>query len=58
MKFNKQYNLKKIPTCFQDCLCLHIVYLYRVVPLLWGCHDHDRMIVRFTTTYPTSVYYH
>jgi hypothetical protein len=41
-----------------------IAYLRSVDPscqfqfVIWGRHDHDRMVVGFTTTYAISAYHH
>ena len=46
--FQHQYIL----FCFVDML-LYCAYMYN-----WGCRGHDRMVVRFITTYAISAYHH
>jgi len=33
-------------------------YFIAMYNSLWGHHDHDRMVVGFTTTYTISAYHH
>jgi hypothetical protein len=34
-------------------MLLYCAYMYN-----WGCRGHDRMVVRFITTYAISAYHH
>ena len=37
-------------------LLLIFVIIYLRITSVWGRHDHDRMVVRFTTTHAISTY--